>query len=1103
MADSNFKVRYGLTVDGDAILSGDLQVSGNDIKSSSGSTAITLSGTDVAVAGDLTVTGNDIKASGGTTAITFTGADVAVAGDLTVTGNDIKSSTATAITLSGSDATIAGDLAVNGGDITTNQTTFNLLNTTATTLNIGGGATTAVVIGNTAGEVDTPSDIQQTGTKSIRQGDGPYSGSTDIYRDVFGNTWEGLLVSNNNMTNAVPVVINRLYGASSPSDSSIVNVPTLALQYSRGTQASGLPVNSGNVLGSINAWGNIGDTTGSGSGLQWENDLYTTAASPGSMAWTASGNHRQTLQATITASVAGTTLTVTAVASGTITPGQELRIAGVTNAAKGWIITRQLTSTAAGNALGSTGTYELSNSPGTVASTTMTTLTVAASSVAAIRLMPSVAGGNVQGNAMTRTVIPNSDNTQMLNINTGTNGGNISSGFTTFTVSQGWTGFPTAQRVINAITGGNTLDIGTHGMTTTGASFRVTTAGNPNGLTTGTTYFVDTIPTGSTITLRTNSVSGGAVTGLTNGTNLFIAADVMAQHFTGNNTNLNNSTIQLFGARRGYNYYNSIAANDNTRQNDILGAIRFVGQGLLTGTTYLPVATTQITASATQDWTSNTATGSRINFDTLQNGTTNVFTSWIGVNGSQLRTASLDVVNIGGTTNLSLDSSGNLTVTGNLRLNGNTIQNSTGNNAITMATGATPLVTTTGNLQVSGNNIVNSTGNTAITMATGATPLVTTQGSLQINGNAIQNSTGNNIINMGTGANALTTLQGSLRLNGNNILAGDGNTNITLSSNTLTTFAGDIKVSGNEIQNGGGTNAISFSNNTNGLVNIYATLDANWLQVNKTNAAAATDAAVLNFYTSRASGGAQNGDTLGIYKFNSSDGTNTFVFGGGFNFNATENWSPTATGTKASLILNKQGTTTALSVLEASPESFYIRSNNLYFQNNNSVALTSANINYTRTYGEFAYTNATGFAIAAQNTIYTMPLDTTLNNSGVTISGTGNININVSGWYKIIMSLQATLTVTNQPAQFDFWLRKNGADVANSKTQVDLLKDQKSVISMDWLVNSNGSDYWEIVYVGTTANYADIDFPTIAATTTPYVSPVAPALLVNVIPAGM
>ena len=49
-----------------------------------------------------------------------------------------------------SNVRITGDLAVNGGDITTTQTTFNLLNTTATTLNIG-SASTATRIGASTG----------------------------------------------------------------------------------------------------------------------------------------------------------------------------------------------------------------------------------------------------------------------------------------------------------------------------------------------------------------------------------------------------------------------------------------------------------------------------------------------------------------------------------------------------------------------------------------------------------------------------------------------------------------------------------------------------------------------------------------------------------------------------------------------------------------------------------------------------------------------------------------------------------------------------------------------------------------------------------------
>jgi len=51
---------------------------------------------------------------------------------------------------SGGDGTFLGDVAVNGGDLTTNQTTFNLINTTATTLNIG-GAGTNISIGASTG----------------------------------------------------------------------------------------------------------------------------------------------------------------------------------------------------------------------------------------------------------------------------------------------------------------------------------------------------------------------------------------------------------------------------------------------------------------------------------------------------------------------------------------------------------------------------------------------------------------------------------------------------------------------------------------------------------------------------------------------------------------------------------------------------------------------------------------------------------------------------------------------------------------------------------------------------------------------------------------
>ncbi len=50
----------------------------------------------------------------------------------------------------GVDAIVGGDLAVNGGDLQTSQTTFNLINTTATTVNAFGAAT-AITLGATSG----------------------------------------------------------------------------------------------------------------------------------------------------------------------------------------------------------------------------------------------------------------------------------------------------------------------------------------------------------------------------------------------------------------------------------------------------------------------------------------------------------------------------------------------------------------------------------------------------------------------------------------------------------------------------------------------------------------------------------------------------------------------------------------------------------------------------------------------------------------------------------------------------------------------------------------------------------------------------------------
>ena len=65
--------------------------------------------------------------------------------------------------------TTSGDVAVNGGDLTTNQTTFNLLNTTATTVNFAGAGTT-VNIGASIGNTNVLNNLDVDGNVNIDGG---------------------------------------------------------------------------------------------------------------------------------------------------------------------------------------------------------------------------------------------------------------------------------------------------------------------------------------------------------------------------------------------------------------------------------------------------------------------------------------------------------------------------------------------------------------------------------------------------------------------------------------------------------------------------------------------------------------------------------------------------------------------------------------------------------------------------------------------------------------------------------------------------------------------------------------------------------------------
>jgi len=183
-------------------------------------------------------------------------------------------------------------------------------------------------------------------------------------------------------------------------------------------------------------------------------------------------------------------------------------------------------------------------------------------------------------------------------------------------------------------------------------------------------------------------------------------------------------------------------------------------------------------------------------------------------------------INVTGVSTFSTD----LVVTGDLQVNGGDVTSSTAslnlfNTNVTTANvldagttisiGATTGITTVrnnltvgGDLRINGNDILASDGNTNITLTSNT--LTAFAGDIRVNGNNIQASDGN--ANITLTSNTLTTFVGDIKVGGNDIQASDGTTAITLSGADVT-VAGDIRINGNDIKASDGTTAITLAGN--------------------------------------------------------------------------------------------------------------------------------------------------------------------------------------------------------------------------------------------------------------------------------------------------
>jgi len=170
-----------------------------------------------------------------------------------------------------SNLTASADVAVNGGDITTNQSTFNLINNTATTLNIGGAAT-SLNLGSSSGTTTINNNFSLSGDLTVGGGDLTV-GSTQVISDSSGTcslkgidsidatteaTIESAIDTLSNLTSAGSLatvgtitsgtwagsIINRAYGGTGINTSTISN-GQLLIGSSSGFSLSTISAGSG------------------------------------------------------------------------------------------------------------------------------------------------------------------------------------------------------------------------------------------------------------------------------------------------------------------------------------------------------------------------------------------------------------------------------------------------------------------------------------------------------------------------------------------------------------------------------------------------------------------------------------------------------------------------------------------------------------------------------------------------------------------------------------------------------------------------------------------------------------------------------------------
>ena len=1038
-----------LTGSGNVTIANDLTVTGNSIKSSGGATAIELNGADITT-GDITLNGGDIRSSGGTSALTISGANTTANGDLIVNGGDfavygngyIYSGTGLALQLTGANVRTPGDLQIDGGDLVMNSATANLANTTATTVNIAGAATSVSIgantgtttinnslvaddisiatvdttnlevtnikakdgtaaatiadttgiitvssqlnvdnlnlSGNTISSTDTNGNITltpngtgttvvssnitaskgQTTTRTITGGGKAVDANGDVL--VFNSTANSTQQPtagffDNTTANRRSNIVIREYGQNTGNSATAATVGqgTINLESSRGTGSSPTAVTGNNTT----APSNIGVIAMGGyDGARWGSE--TSLGLPLAMAAQAVENWSSET-AVFTGSISTTTLTVTGVTSGTISPGMLLTGTGIANGT---------TITAYGNnTFGGTGTYTVSFSQ-TVASTTITGVgTSAAGGRILFTQQPlgvKLSSQSRLTNILTTQTAPTTTtvNTVAVPIAPQTQlslGSNDSSDITLVNTA-GTTVYKGRSKSDTLLYGGRWLQYGTPSQDTASFSGYIDNGAGSAGNTLTVTSVVagsGTISVGQLIN-ATGIQPATFITALGTGTG-GVGTYTLSTSFA--------TAGQLLGSSG--TPVAMVSSPDN--------------YGLLGSNQFFSIAQRKSHVSGRRAPLKNNDDLYRFVFNG-QNGTGAANTSNGNTAAQMSFTAAGDYTSTSTPSNFSI--------------------------ALTPASNASTKTYLT----------LFSTGQTSF-----YDPLRTT--------NASYNST------------SLTPASAA------------GDSRSTLSVSQTTTSAGVSPT-------------INFSN------------------------LRSTDQ--INFTPT------QSGDVIGSYKFNGNAYTSTspgVPAGPAAQIScvATENWTNTANGAKFTFTAIGKGTTTDVTVISGASDVTTFQSDSFNFKDSSSTDITGNKINYARVYGQWQYN--TTVTPAASNTAYVFPIGTADFNNIASVGSTSRIIPGAAGMYKLQFSVQVENSDNGTEHTAYIWWRKNGVDVPTSMGRITVPKAGATIAGWDNMISSaNTTDYWELAYAVDDATH--ISFPFYASTA---FGPATATLFTTLVPIGV